>query len=144
VSAEESIADLTRRAFESWNVRDFDGLLELFEEDGVWDMSPARIPGMGAYHGHRAIRRWFGQWLEVFPDSTVEVEGLEVRGDWGLVTILQRASGGSSGAPAPFRYYGIGRWRDDRLIFVENFIDADQARATFDVYTREESSRALV
>jgi len=143
VSGEEPIAGLTRRAFERWNARDFDGLLELFEEDATWDMSPASIPGMGAYHGHRAIRRWFAQWLEVFPDSSVEVEDLDVRGDWGLVTILQHASGGSSGAPAPFRYYGVGRWRDERLVMVENYMDAAKARAAFEAYTREESSRAL-
>jgi ketosteroid isomerase-like protein len=137
VSAEEPIAELTKLAFERWNARDFDGLLELYEENATWDMTPAGIPGMGAYRGHGAIRRWFGQWLEVFPDSSVEVEDLEVRGDCGLVTILQHASGGSSGAPAPFRYYGVGRWRDGRLVTVENYMDAEKARAAFEAYTRD-------
>ena len=141
MTGQEEIAELTRRAFELWNARDFDGLLEMFEEDGVWDMSPAGIPGMGEYRGHPAIRRWFDQWLEVFPDSAVEVEDLEVRSDWGLVTILQHASGSSSGAPAPFRYYGVGRWHEGRLAFVENYMDPERARAAFEHYTREESSR---
>jgi ketosteroid isomerase-like protein len=131
VSADQPIAELTRQAFELWNARDFDGLLELFEDGAVWDMSPAGIPGMGAYRGHRAIRRWFDQWLEVFPDSEVEVEGVEVRGEWGLVTILQHASGGASGAPVPFHYYGIGRWRAGRLVVVENYMDREKAHAAF-------------
>jgi ketosteroid isomerase-like protein len=143
VSADQPIAELTTRAFELWNARDFDGLLELFEGDAVWDMSPAGIPGMGAYRGHRAIRRWFGQWLEVFPDSSVEVEGVEARGEWGFVTILQQVHGGSSGAPVPFHYYGIGRWRDGRLVVVENYMDRQKARAAFDAYTREGSMRTL-
>ena len=141
MEGERTIAVLTRLAFERWNARDFDGLLELFEEDAVWDMTPAGIPGMGAYRGHDAIRRWFGQWLEVFPDSRVEVEEIETRVDWGLVTILQHAIGGSSGAPVPFRYYGVGRWREGRLVFVENHMEAGPARAAFRRYTEADSSR---
>jgi uncharacterized protein (TIGR02246 family) len=137
VDGEREIAELTRLAFARWNDRDFDGLLELFEERAVWDMSPAEIPGMGEYRGHEAIRKWFDQWLEVFPDSSVEVEDVEVRFDWGLVTIVQHASGSSSGAPAPFRYYGVGQWRDGRLVLVENYMDPDKARTAFRNYTEE-------
>jgi ketosteroid isomerase-like protein len=140
VEGEQPIAELTRRAFERWNARDFDGLLEFFEEDATWDMSPAEIPGMGAYRGHGAIRGWFDQWLEVFPDSEVEVEELEVRGDWGLVTILQHASGSSSGAPAPFRYYGVGEWHHGRLKLVENYMDGERATAAFERYTESTSA----
>lgn len=56
------------------------------------------------------------------------------------MTILQVASGGSSGAPAPFRYYGVGRWRGGRLAVVENYMDAAKARAAFDSYTSAEAS----
>jgi uncharacterized protein (TIGR02246 family) len=140
MEGERSIAELTRLAFARWNARDFDGLLELFHEDAVWDMTPAGIPGMGEYRGHAAIRRWFDQWLEVFPDSDVQVERLETRVDWGLVSILQQARGGSSGAPAPFRYYGVGRWRDGRLDFVENYMEHEAAHAAFRRYTEADSA----
>ena len=137
MEGEPSIEDLTRLAFARWNARDFDGLLELFEPDAVWDMSPAGVPGMGQYRGHPAIRRWFDQWLEVFPESWVEVEEVAVRGEWGLVSILQHARGGASGAPVPFHYYGVGRWRDGRLVLVENFIDPEPAREAFRHYTED-------
>jgi uncharacterized protein (TIGR02246 family) len=142
VGGDQPIDELTRRAFERWNARDFDGLLELFEEDGVWDITPMAVPGMGSYRGHRAIRGWFEQWLEIFPDSVVDVEGVEVRGDWGLVTALQRVSGSSSGAPVPFHYYGIGLWRDGRIVFAENYFDREKARVAFDAYTSADSSQA--
>src|SRR4051794_36239082 len=102
-------------------------------------MSPAGIPGMHEYRGHRAIRRWFEQWLDVFPDSEVEVEDVESRGDWGFVTVIQHARGGSSGVPADFTYYGVGHWRDGRLTFVENYIDRERAWEAFRVYTEAPS-----
>jgi len=135
MSGGQSIEELTRRAFGLWNARDFDGLLEMFEEDAVWDLTPAGIPGMGEYRGHASIRRWFEQWLEVFPDSDVLVENVEARGDWGFATVVQYATGGSSGAPAPFYYYGVGHWPHGRMKYVINFMDPDEARATFRHYT---------
>jgi uncharacterized protein (TIGR02246 family) len=141
VSGRQPIAELTRRAFALWNARDFEGLLELFEPDATWDMRPSGIPGMGEYKGHDSIRRWFGQWLEVFPDSHVEVQEVEVRGDWGMAAILQWASGGSSGASVQFNYWGIGHWRDGRLTFVENYMDPDLARAAFARRAKSEASR---
>lgn len=134
----QDIAALTRRAFGLWNAREFDQLLEMFHEDGVWDITPVGVPDMGAYRGHTAIRRFFDEWLEAFPDSEIAVEGVEVRGRWGLATVLQRVSGGSSGAPVPFHYYGIGRWRDERLEFVENHTDPDGGRRAFDHYVASE------
>jgi uncharacterized protein (TIGR02246 family) len=138
------IEALTKRAFELWNARDFDALLEMFHEDGVWDITPVGLPGMGAYRGHTSIRRFFAEWLEAFPDSEIEVEKVETRGRWGLATVLQRVSGGSSGAPVPFYYYGIGRWRDGRLEFVENYTDASEGRRAFDHYVASESREPAV
>jgi ketosteroid isomerase-like protein len=140
VTRGESIEVLTRRAFERWNDRDVDGLLQLFEEDAVWDMRPAGVPGMHDYHGHGGMRRFLEQWVDVFPDSSVEVERVNVRGDWGFATVIQRVHGGSSGAPAIFTYYGIGHWRSGRLRFVENYMDRDRAWAAFRTYTEAPST----
>jgi ketosteroid isomerase-like protein len=137
VSGGQPIEELTRRAFSLWNDRDLEELLEMFEPEAVWDMRPAEIPGMGEYRGHDAIRRWFGQWLEVFPDSDVEVRAVEVRGEWGMASIQQSASGGSSGAAVEFSYWGVGHWRDGRLTFVENFMDPDLTRAAFERHAQD-------
>jgi hypothetical protein len=109
-------------------------VLEHFHEDAVWDMTPFELAGVGEYRGHEGLRRFFGDWLEAFPDSSVEVEEVEVRGPWTLSIVEQRVSGGSSKAQVPFRYGGIGRWRGDRLEFVENHLDLDRARAAFEEY----------
>jgi ketosteroid isomerase-like protein len=127
-------ADLARRGFEHWNARRFDPLLDFFHEDAVWDMRPFGVPDMDVFNGHDGLKRFWAEWLQAFPDSTIEVEDVEERGDWTLSLVLQRVSGGASGTPVPFRYGGIGHWRDGRLDFVENHPDLDRARTAFERY----------
>ena len=105
---ETTNADLARRGFEHWNERRIEPLLEFFHEDAVWDMRPFGVPDMAAFQGHDGLRRFFTEWLQAFPDSSIEVEGVEQRGDWTLTVVLQLVSGGSSGTPVPFRYGGRG------------------------------------
>ena len=135
----QDIESLTRQAFERWNARDVEGLLELFEEDAVWDMSPVGVPGMHEFRGHEGMRKFLEQWVEVFPDSSIEVESVEERGDWGFATVIQRVHGSSSGVPTPFTYYGIGHWRSGRLAYVENYMDRERAWEAFRRYTEAPS-----
>ena len=131
---EPTNADLSRRAFEHWNERRFDSLLAFFHEDVVWDMRPFEVPDMAVFQGHEGLRRFFAEWLQAFPDSTIEVEDVEQRGDWTLSVVLQLVTGGASGTPVPFRYAGIGHWRQGRLDFVENHSDLERARTAFERY----------
>jgi ketosteroid isomerase-like protein len=131
----ETDADRTRQAFELWNARQFDRLLLYFYSDVIWDTTPMGAPGIDEYRGHDGMRRFFRDWLDAFPDATIEVEAVESRGSWSMATALQSVSGAASGVPVSFRYWGIGHWRDGRLLFVENHIDEALARAAFDRYT---------
>jgi ketosteroid isomerase-like protein len=132
---EQANADLARRGFELWNERRIDDLLLLFHEEAVWDMRPFGIPDMAAaFEGHEGIRRFFSEWLEAFPDSSIAVEEVEQRGEWTLTFVLQMVSGGTSGTPVPFHYAGIGHWRDGRLDLVENHSDLDAAGLAFRSY----------
>lgn len=135
---ETTNADLARRGFELWNERRFDELLTFFHDDAVWDMSPFGAPDMAAFHGHAGLRRFFGEWLQAFPDSTIDVEDTEQLGEWTLTVVLQVVSGKASGTPVPFHYGGIGHWRDGRLDYVENHPDLDRAWAAFKRYAAAE------
>jgi ketosteroid isomerase-like protein len=126
------LRELTRTAFAAWNDRRFDEVLRFFHEDAVWDMTPFGLAGVTEYHGHAGLKRFFEEWLEVFPDSSIEVEQVEVREPWTLAVVAQQVSGGTSHTPVPFRYGGVGRWRDGRLELVRNHPDLDEARAAFD------------
>jgi ketosteroid isomerase-like protein len=131
---EDTNADLARRGFELWNERRFEEVLTLFHEDAVWDMGPFGVPDMADFQGHEGLRRFFAEWLQAFPDSAIEAEDVEQRGEWTMSLVLQVVSGGASGTPVPFRYAGIGHWRDGRLDFVENHSDLDRARSAFTSY----------
>lgn len=132
-----SNAELVREGFEHWNQRRFEPLLEYFHEDAVWDMTPFGVPDMSVFRGHDGLKRFFDEWLQSFPDSTVRIEDVEEKGDWTLSLVLQLVSGGASGTPVPFRYGGVGHWRDGRLDFVENHPDMDAAREAFKHYSSE-------
>jgi ketosteroid isomerase-like protein len=136
---EPTNADRTRRAFEHWNARRFESLLVFFHDDVVWDMRPFGVPDMDVFHGHGGLRRFFDQWLQAFPDSTIEIEDVEMHGDWTLSMVLQHVSGGASGTPVPFRYGGIGHWTEGCLDFVENHPDLDRARVAFERYASEDA-----
>jgi ketosteroid isomerase-like protein len=133
--AEITNAERTRHAFELWNARRFDALLDMFHPDAIWDMREIGAPDMAEFRGHEGLRRFFDEWLAAFPDSSIEVEDVATRGPWSIATILQQVSGSSSHVPVPFHYYGIGRWRDGKLEFVENHIDRERGFEAFDAYS---------
>ena len=87
--SEPTNADRARRGFELWNERRIDEMLTLFHEDAVWDMTPFGVPDRAVSTGHPAIRRFFDEWMTTFPDSTIEIEEVEQRGDWTLTVVLQ-------------------------------------------------------
>lgn len=130
------LGDLTRQAFEAWNERRITDLLAYFDERIVWDMTPFGLPGVGEYRGHQGFRRFVSDWLEAFPDSSIAVEEVEERGPWTYAIVIQSVTGGASGAAVPFRYGGIGRWEDEKLVFVQNHSDLAQGRAAYEEFVR--------
>jgi ketosteroid isomerase-like protein len=143
VREEAGNAELTRRGFDHWNERHFEGVLAMFHEDAVWDMTPFGVPDMTVFHGHEGLRRFFEEWLQAFPDSTIEIESVEEDGDWTLSVVLQLVTGGAGGTPVPFRYGGVGHWRDGRLDFVQNHPDLERARIEFNARRREPAPPAI-
>jgi hypothetical protein len=45
-----------------------------------------------AFQGHDGLRRFFAEWLQAFPDSSVEVEDVEQRGEWTMTLVLHAAN----------------------------------------------------
>ncbi len=62
--SEENV-EAARRAFEAFNQRDIDGLLEVAHPDVEFE---SMLPDSPPYHGHEGVKAWSKRVLTVFPD----------------------------------------------------------------------------
>jgi ketosteroid isomerase-like protein len=69
--------DLSRRAFELFNDREWDAFWSLIDEVVEWH-SRADEPDADVYHGQESVRRYVDTWTELFPDIRLELVGQSV------------------------------------------------------------------
>jgi ketosteroid isomerase-like protein len=98
-----------KRGVSAFNRRDLAAWLELFDPDveGV----PLLVAVEGGYHGHRGMRRWWGNLLDVFPDFAIEVVEVRDLGDVTLGHLRYRAHAAESDAPVEAPLWMVVRWR---------------------------------
>jgi ketosteroid isomerase-like protein len=63
------LLDLLIRHTEAWNRHDLDALMDLFDDDCVFEASGGDEVCGKRYHGHTEVRRAFAQVLESMPDA---------------------------------------------------------------------------
>src|SRR2546430_17442140 len=69
--------DLSRRAWELFNDREWDAFWSLLDEDVEWH-SRADEPDADVYRGQESVRRYVDTWTELFPDIRLELVGESV------------------------------------------------------------------
>jgi ketosteroid isomerase-like protein len=62
----QSNADLVRDAFERWNRREHESILQDIDPDVVIDVSSAQLAGGEPYRGHEGYRQWTATMEESF------------------------------------------------------------------------------
>jgi ketosteroid isomerase-like protein len=116
--------ELAYRAIDAVNRRDLGTFLALMDDDVE---AVSRIVAVeGGLHGHDGIRRWWENWLDVFPDYNIEV--VEMR-DLGDVTLAAfRALGHGAGSEVPFvDTVWVGhRWRGGKCVWWRVFNTWDE------------------
>ena len=60
--------ELTYRAFDALNRREFDAFLALMDDDVEVVPRMSAIEGESGYRGHDGLRSWWNSLLDVFPD----------------------------------------------------------------------------
>ena len=129
--SEENV-EIVRRAFEEFTRAGWEGLFEKFwAPDIIWDMSPAGIPGLGAYRGHQELRSFFEEdWFAAFPfeewDQEVE-DVIDCGGDRVVAVAFQRGHGGVSGASVELEYTQVITLRDGKMVRVDTYLDRGRA-----------------
>jgi ketosteroid isomerase-like protein len=81
-------------AFEAWNRRDVDTVMEYLTEDVVW-RTGRNLPDVAAvYEGHEGVRRFFREFMEPWEEISVEIdEVIEDREDQIVVKVNFHARG---------------------------------------------------
>jgi ketosteroid isomerase-like protein len=112
--------EATYRGHDAFNRRDLAAFLELLDDEVEFE---SRLVAMeGGYHGHGGLHRWWKNFLDVFPDYTIEV--LEVR-DLGDVTLGHRRGrgrghGADSATPVVDPFWQVLRWREGKCVWAAN------------------------
>jgi ketosteroid isomerase-like protein len=116
---------LARGCYDAFNRRDRDAFLALMHPEVTVE---SRLVVMeGGYHGHDGVRRWWNDFLGVFPDYTVEIEELRDLGDVTLCRSRGWGHSADSNAPLVDPFWQPIRWVDGKCIWWRNCATEDEA-----------------
>ena len=112
--------ELHRASIDAWNRRDLEAFLALADpevEIAPLNVEMERVP----YRGRDGVRRFWDDYLTVFPDFRVEV--IEIR-DLGAITVASvRLRGHGTGSDASFVQptWQVAAWRDEKCVWWRSF-----------------------
>jgi ketosteroid isomerase-like protein len=110
---------LAKRGYDAVNRRDLEALLALCDEEIVLESRLVMIEG--GYRGFDGVRRWWNDFLEMFPDYEIEVEEIREADDETTLAHLRAAAhSAASSAPLLESYWQPIRWRDGKVIWWTN------------------------
>ena len=127
--AQENV-DIIRRAFEEFSRGGWEPLMgTVWAPEIVWNMAPTGIPGLGIYRGFDGLRSSFEDWFSTFPFEEWEQEVEEVIdcGEHVVVLTRQRGRGSASGAVAELEYAQVVKFRGQKVVRVDVYLDRGQA-----------------
>ena len=106
--------ELTRRAFQAFEDRDLDGLLEILDEQV--EAFPILAGMEGGYRGHEEVRGWWASLLGTFPDFRAEVVELRDLGDSIIAVMRTRGHGAGSDTPVDATVWQVTWFGDGKCI----------------------------
>ena len=117
--------EVVRRSADALNRSDQEALLDIFDEDGVFE--PLRAGVQGAYRGHEGIREFMADTAQSFDVFHVSFDDVRDLGARVLAIGTIRVRGRGSGAEAEVVTAGIFTLRQDRVTHFKDFGDREQA-----------------
>jgi uncharacterized protein len=125
--------EAVHRGVDAMNRGELDSILDLIDEEIVWE--PRRASVEGAYRGHAGMRRYWADTAESF--ERFEVRFAEVRdfGDRVLATGTVHGRGRDSGAETDVATAAVFTFRDGRLV---HYKDYGERRAALEAAGLEE------
>ena len=103
-------------------------VLEAFDRGIEWDVTEVGIPGLGKYHGHRGVRKFWLDWFEVVGDVHTEIREIKAAGDKVVTVCRQTGSGIVSGALVTWEFAIVFTMRDEKVVHADVTPELDAAR----------------
>ena len=117
-----------QEAYDAFNRRDFEAFIALHDEEvELFDLAEA--PDQRVFRGHAGVRTWIAKLQEAWGEGFVrfEPQGI-VEGDGAVVVDTRaKAVGGGSGVPIEMTFHTVLRFRDQKAVWVNSFIDRAEA-----------------
>ena len=117
--------EVVRRALEAFRRRDWESLIALFDPDIEWRDRPES--GLGTFHGHDGVMRFFQTILEAWEHFDARAEDIIGAGDQVVVFIHQTARGSASGVDVEERIAQVFRLRGGRVCYARIYTDRNEA-----------------
>jgi ketosteroid isomerase-like protein len=126
-STTPNLVELTRRAFEAVNRRDFDAMMSFYGPESVWDASSL---GTGTFEGTGAIRRLFEDWIGAYDEFEARLEEILDLGNGVVFAVNDQKARpvGSTGYVRTREAY-VYEYVGDVVARLTVYSDIDEARA---------------
>jgi ketosteroid isomerase-like protein len=107
---------IVRQSLEAFNSKGVDGLASFWHPDIDWRAIEGAPDDVGVFTGEQAMRRYLGEWLEMFDEARNEPEEFIEAGD--QLVAVQHASGigKRNRVPVDMRYAVVYTVRDAKII----------------------------
>jgi ketosteroid isomerase-like protein len=108
--------EMVRQSLEAFNSKGVDGLAGFWHPDAAWRAIEGAPDDVGVFTGEQAMRRYLGEWLEMFDEARNEPEQFIEAGD--QLVAIQHASGigKRNRVPVDMRYAVVYAVRDTKII----------------------------
>jgi ketosteroid isomerase-like protein len=122
--------EIVRRLYEAVALGETGTVLSLYDPEVDFDYSHgpgADVMGRSVYHGHEGLRRFFGDWREVFEQVEFGCDELIDAGDHVISVDAARGRGRASGAEVEMKQYGVWTVRGGKIARVRWFATREYA-----------------
>ena len=126
--ASQQDLETVRRAYDAFNRRDLDALLDAFHPDAEWHPLLAELGG-GTYRGHDGVRTIIEEVDDSWDDFRTEAERVVDAGDHIFVFAHTSARGKVSGIEADLDVVTVVEMRDGRALRVWSYGTLEEALA---------------
>jgi ketosteroid isomerase-like protein len=121
-------AERVRAMLAAYNRGEWQDAFAAVADDVEWVVAREH-PSTRTVHGPAELRAYHEDWQATLPGLTIDVTELEEHGDAVLSVCRLRGTGAGSGAEVGVEIAFISRFRDGKLMRVEEFLDPAEARA---------------